>query len=67
MLSASSVLFVDNSDNSRLGSCWEDGPAIYAYSGNTLDPLALRDEACLDGFIYCKFVLPMALCRFCLP
>ena len=32
----------------------EDGPAIYAYRGNTLDPIALREEKSLGGFIDSK-------------
>ena len=58
--------FYEESNGSGLDSVGVDGPAIFAYRGNTLDPIALREEAHLEVFINWKFVLHTTLCNFCL-
>lgn len=69
MLSASDVLdrlFKDDSDLSGLDSGGEEGTAICAYKGGTLDTVALREETRLDRYLHCKFVLDIARRSFCL-
>ena len=39
----------------------EEGTDIYACRGNCQDLLALRGNACLDGFLNCRLILALVL------